>query len=120
MSKPLPSALFDKYTHQSILPSLNSLNINESTWIQCRSFALKLGKKGFIDPLSILYTSFKRFYPNCSSIRSFSRWLSLYEKDNNDFKDYFKEYSIHSMNIQSTGELIRLIKTLQVKNDIPN
>jgi len=119
LPKPLSSALFDKYTHQSLVPPLISLDINESTWNECRSFALKLGQKGFIDPLSILYTSFKRFYPNCSSIRSFTRWLSLYEKDNQDFKDYFKNYSIHSMNIQSTGELIRLKQTLQVTKDIP-
>jgi hypothetical protein len=117
LPKPLSSALFDKYTHQSLVPPLISLDINEATWNECRSFALKLGQKGFIDPLSILYTSFKRFYPNCPSIRSFSRWLSLYEKDNNDFKGYFKQYSHHSLNFQSSGELIRLIKTLQVNND---
>jgi hypothetical protein len=119
LPKPLSSALFDKYTHQSFIPPLTSLNINELNWNECRSFALNLGKKGFLDPLSILYTSFKNFYPNCSSIRSFSRWLLLYEKDNHDFKDYFKHYSIYSMNIQSTGELIRLIKTLKVEKDIP-
>lgn len=116
LSKPLPSNLFEKYTHQSLLPPLSSLDINESTWNECRSFALNLGRRGFIDPLSILYTSFKRLYPNCSSIRSFSRWLALYDKDTNDFKDYFKEYSHLSTNIQSIGELVRLAKTLQVNN----
>ncbi|CAF3695853.1 unnamed protein product [Rotaria sordida] len=120
LPKPLSSNLFDKYTHQSILPPLSSLDINELTWNQCRSFALNLGKKGFIDPLSILYTSFKYLYPNCPSIRSFTRWLKLYEKDNNDFKNYFKHYSIHSMNIQSIGEIIRLIKTLEINNDNNN
>lgn len=117
ISIPLSSVLFDKYTHQSILPPLTSLNIDEITWNKCRSFALNLGKKGFNDPLSILYTSFKRLYPNCPSIRSFTRWLILYEKDNNDFKNYFKQYSIHSLNIQSTGELIRLIETHQIDEE---
>ena len=49
----------------------------------------------------------------------FPRWLSLYEKDQNDFKDYFKQYSVHSINIQSAGELIRLIETLPPTNNIP-
>ncbi|CAF3708171.1 unnamed protein product [Adineta steineri] len=118
ISKPLSSALFDKYTHQSILPPLSSLNIDENTWNECRSFALEFAKKGFSDPLAILYTSFKRFYPNCPSIRSFTRWLTLYETDNNDFKDYFKQYSIHSLNFQSLDEILRLVKTLQINNDI--
>ncbi|CAF2592883.1 unnamed protein product [Rotaria sp. Silwood2] len=117
LPKPLPSSLFDKYTHQSILVPLNSLDINELIWNQCRSYALDLGKKGFIDPLSILYTSFKYLYSNCPSIRSFTRWLILYEKDNNDFKNYFKNYSIYSLNIQSLGEIIRLIKTLEFNNN---
>ncbi|CAF0979301.1 unnamed protein product [Rotaria sp. Silwood1] len=117
LPKPLPSNLFDKYTHQSILPPLISLDIDELLWNQCRSFALNLGKKGFIDPLSILYTSFKYLYPNCSSIRSFTRWLILYEKDNDDFKNYFKQYSLFTPNIQSIGEIIRLIKTLQINNN---
>ncbi|CAF4382312.1 unnamed protein product [Rotaria socialis] len=120
LPKPLPSNLFDKYTHQSFLPPLTSLNINESTWNKCRSFALDLGKKGFADPLSILYTSFKRFYPNCLSIRSFSRWFTLYEKDKNDFKNYLKQHAIHSMNIQSIGEIINLSKTLKFNNNNNN
>jgi hypothetical protein len=119
LSNPLSSNLFDKYTHQSLLPPLTSLGIDEATWLKYRSFALNLGRKGFIDPLSILYTSFKRSYPNCSTIRSFSRWLSLYEKDNPDFKNYFKQYPIHPINFQSAGELIRLIKTLELNPDIP-
>ena len=112
--KPLSSNLFNKYIHQSIPIPLTSLDINELTWNECRSFALNLGRKGFIDPLSILYTSFKRFYPYCLSIRSFSRWLSLYEKDNDDFKNYYKQYSTNSINIQSLGELICSIENLHI------
>lgn len=118
LPKPLPSALFDKYTHQSIIPPLSSLDIDESNWNECRAFALEYARKGFLDPLAILYTSFKRLYPQCSSIRSFARWLTLYEKDREDFQGYFKQYSIHSMNIQSTGELIRLIDTLEIPKEI--
>ncbi|CAF1497847.1 unnamed protein product [Rotaria magnacalcarata] len=120
LPKPLPSNLFDKYTHQSFLPPLTSLKIDESTWNKCRSFALDLGKKGFADPLSILYTSFKSFYPNCVSIQSFSRWFTLYEKDKNDFKNYLKQYSCRSMNIQPIGEIINLSKTLKFNNNNNN
>lgn len=115
--KPLPSNLFDKYTHQSILPPLISLNIDETTWSECQSYALELAKKGFTDPLSILYTSFKHFYPDCPSIRSFSRWLSLYDKDTNNFKNYFKQYSIRSTNILSIGELISSVKKLRIDHN---
>ncbi|CAF0723215.1 unnamed protein product [Adineta ricciae] len=115
---PLTPNLFDKYIHQSILPPLSSLNINEITWNECRTFALKLAHKGFDDPLAILYTSFKRFYPSCPSIRSFSRWLKLFEKDHDDFKNYFKQYSVHSWNIQSLAELTDSIENLTAENNI--
>lgn len=118
IEKPLSGNLFDKYTHQSIVPPLDCLNIDEITWNQCRTFALKLADKGFLDPLAILYASFKRFYPNCTSIRSFARWLSLHEQNQDDFKNYFKQYSIHSTNIYSTGELIRSAENLQLDREL--
>ncbi|CAF4780746.1 unnamed protein product [Rotaria socialis] len=86
ITPPLAIDRFDKYTRKSIASPIEYLGINETLWLQCRSFALDLSKKGFIDPVSILYTSFKRLYSPNISLQSFSRWLLLDESNKKDFQ----------------------------------
>lgn len=118
LPSPLSSALFDKYTHQSLVPPLSSLGIDESTWQNNRSFALNLAQRGFLHPILILYTSFKRSSPSCSSIRSFTRWLTLHEQNSTDFTCYLRQYPSSATNFQSVGELIRLVETLSTSENI--
>ena len=121
IASPLPSILFEKYTHQSILPPLSSLNLSSIQWQNFRSIALNLASKGFIDPVSIVYTSFKRSYPSCSTLRSFVRWLTLNEKvDRSDLSKFIREYSTHPTPIQSVGELVRQVENFEDIEPIPS
>lgn len=67
--------------------------MDQNVWSQYRSFALNLAKKGFIDPISILYTSFKRLYPSHVSLYTFSQWLLLDELNKVDFPINSLRYS---------------------------
>ncbi|UJR27984.1 hypothetical protein I4U23_009242 [Adineta vaga] len=104
LSCPLPTNLFDKYTHQSCPPPIQCLGINELLWSQCRSFALNLSKQGSIDPISILYTSFKRYYSSTITFNSFNRWLLLNDDNKNDFSINSLRYST----FQPASQLIKL------------
>lgn len=124
ISAPLNGTLFDKYTHQSILPPLTSLGLTESEWKADRDFALRAANKGFLDPLSIVYTAFKRSYPSCPSMRSFLRWLTLSETiDPSDLHRFLSNDTTNSSAsasaIQSVGELIRHVENLEDVPSIP-
>lgn len=77
--------MFDKYSHQSIAIPVECLGINEKLWLQCRSFALNLAKQGFVDPISILYTSFKRYYSSNVTLSGFTRWFLLNDLNKTEF-----------------------------------
>ncbi|CAF3877784.1 unnamed protein product [Rotaria magnacalcarata] len=95
ITPPLAIDRFNKYIHKSIASPIECLGINETLWSQCRSFALDLSKKGFIDPVSILYTSFKRLYSPNITFKSFSRWLLLDESNKKDFQINTLRYSTY-------------------------
>jgi len=118
MSCPLPTHLFERYTQQLTASPIEYLGINELLWSQCRSFALNLSKQGFIDPISILYTSFKRYYSSNIKLQTFTRWLLLNEFNKNDFQINSLRYStfytaneLNKLSSQSTKP-IHFIKPL--------
>ncbi|CAF0960565.1 unnamed protein product, partial [Rotaria sordida] len=108
---PLPTNLFDKYTQQSIAVPIEYLGINKQIWLQCRSFALNLSKKGFIDPISILYISFKRYYSSNIKFNTFTRWLLLNELNKNDFQ-------INSLRYPTFQPANGILKTIQINKQI--
>jgi hypothetical protein len=114
ISSPLPTSSFEKYTHQSIASPIESLGINETIWSECHSFALNLAKQGFIDPISILYTSFKRYYSSNITFHTFNRWLLFNELNKNLFQINSLTYPI----FQSANELINQLKTFQLPKQI--
>ena len=73
----MPVHIFEKHIQQSIITPVESLGLSETLWSQCRAFAIKLHQQGFIDPIGILYTSFKHYYPSTIKIHAFTRWLLL-------------------------------------------
>lgn len=112
ISIPLSTNLFEKYTHQSIETPIQSLGLNETLWSQCRSFALNLSQQGFIDPISILYTSFKSYYSSNITLNAFTRWLLLNPTNKNDFSINSLRYPIY----QSTDDLLKLCSTSKPLN----
>ncbi|CAF0899518.1 unnamed protein product [Adineta ricciae] len=107
MPFPLATNLFEKYTHQACPPPIQSLGIDEALWSQCRSLALNLRKQGCIDPISILYTSFKRYYSPTISLHYFTRWLVLNDENKRDFPVNSLQYSTY----QSATQLCKLSPT---------
>jgi hypothetical protein len=100
---PIPTNLFEKFTQQSIHTPIQWLGINEILWSQCRTFALNLSKQGFVDPISILYTSFKHLYPSHMTLNTFTRWLLLNELNKTDFPINTLRYPI----FETTNELLK-------------
>ncbi|CAF4364047.1 unnamed protein product [Rotaria sp. Silwood2] len=111
IADPLSTNLFDKYIQQSIAIPVEHLGINEQLWLQCRSFALNLSKKGFIDPISILYTSFKRYYSSNITFNVFTRWLLLDKLNKNDFQINLLRYSTFQT-------IDQILKTTQINKQI--
>lgn len=114
ISSPLPVNAFERYLHQSIFPPLASLGIDEDAWLRCRSLALALGKDGFLDPISILYTSFKCYYSPSVTLSQFTRWLLSDDTNKNDFPTIYNG----SSTLQTAAELSNLITTLPSVTDI--
>lgn len=105
---PLSSSLFEKFLHQSVVVPCSALGFSESIWSEEKEFASKLHEKGFSRPISILYNSFKRFYPECPSFRCFLRWFSLMEKEENCSKN-----DSISTNFQCFTDLFRQVETIE-------
>ncbi|CAF0786478.1 unnamed protein product [Adineta steineri] len=116
---PLPTDLFDKYTQKSIATPIESLGIDELLWSQQRSFALKLSKQGFIDPISILYTFFKRHYSPNITYNGFTRWLLLSESNKNDFQPNSLHYPTFCTAIE-LNKLIPETKQINFVNPLTN
>ena len=91
-----------------------SLGIEENAWLQCRTVALALAKDGFIDPISILYTSFKCFYSSNVTLRLFTRWLLSDESNKNEFA----KNSNLSPSLQTAAQLLISIRTRGSATDI--
>lgn len=73
---------------------------------------MNLAKQGFIDPISILYTSFKHYYPFNITIKTFTRWLLLDPCNQIDFPLNSSRYPI----FEATEELV---KACQTSKEIP-
>ena len=111
---PLPIRLFEKYTHQSIAAPLSALGIDEIIWCQCRTFALDLAWRGFVDPISLLYTSFKRHYTSDVTFHWFNRWLMLNESNRKEFIPYTKS----NTSLYSTTDLISATRACAPVDDM--
>merc|ERR1712110_499575 len=93
---PLPVHIFEKHTQQSIITPIESLGLSETLWSQCRTFALRLHQQGFVDPIGILYTAFKHYYPSTVSVNAFTRWLLLEPSNQIEFPLNNLRYPIFS------------------------
>lgn len=91
---------------------MKSFGIDPILWSQCRTFALNLGKQGFINPISILFTSFKHYYPFPITFSTFTRWLHLDPCNQNDFPLNSSRYPIFE-------RIDELIKSCQTSKEIP-
>jgi hypothetical protein len=104
---PISTNLLEKFIHQSIHTPIQYLGINETVWSQCRTFALNLSKQGFVDPISILYTSFKHISSFNITLNIFTRWLLLNELNKIDFPLNSLRYPI----FQTANDLLKCYPT---------
>lgn len=108
---PIPTNLFERFTQQSIHTPIQLFGIDQTLWSQCRTFALHRAKQGFVDPISILYTSFKHYYPFNVTLNIFTRWLLL-DPDNQT------EFSLNSLRYPIFETTTELVKYCQINQPI--
>ena len=88
------------------------LGIDEHFWEQCRSFALNLFQQGLIDPIALVYTSFKQIYSSDITYRTFLRWFSADPWNEKHFPVRTHLYPV----FQSASELSNAVKILSPSN----
>ena len=73
---------------------------------------MNLAKQGFVNPISILYTSFKHYYPFNITFNTFTRWLFLDPCNQIDFPLNSSRYPIFE-------RIEELVKACQTNKEIP-